>query len=171
LKENVTLEELCLSFNKITSPGLSILSGFLSFNTTLKVLDISKNAFNDMGFVDFARELASNKGIELLNISRNKDVSDEVGLKEFAHSLSHNQFISIIDLSGLKVRKPCVIQYFQPAMKSNITLKKIIGKIPPGIISDDLKDNITIESDIIGKSRVVKKENRRELAKNLHRID
>ena len=65
-----------------------------------------------------------------------------------------------------------MLQFFQPAMKQNITLKKIIGKIPPGIINDDLKDNITIESDIRNKFRVVKRDNRRELAKlPLHKID
>lgn len=57
-------------------------------------------------------------------------------------------------------------------MKQNITLKRIIGKLPPGIISDDLKDNITIESDVSLKYKVLKKENRRELNKlPLHRVD
>jgi hypothetical protein len=57
-------------------------------------------------------------------------------------------------------------------LKQNITLKRIIGKLPPGIISDDLKDNITIESDVSLKYKVLKKENRRELNKlPLHRVD
>ena len=57
-------------------------------------------------------------------------------------------------------------------MQSNITLKRIIGRIPPGIIGDDLKDNLTIESDIFCKYRTVKKEQRRELAKlPLHKLD
>lgn len=44
--------------------------------------------------------------------------------------------------------------------------------MPPGIISDDLKDNITIESDVSLKYKVLKKENRRELNKlPLHRVD
>ena len=51
-------------------------------------------------------------------------------------------------------------------------MKRIIGKVPPGIISDDLKDNITIESDVTLKYKVLKKENRRELNKlPLHRIE
>ena len=148
------------------------MSGFLADNTSLKVLDISRNAFSDSGFVDFARELAHNKGIDSLNLSKNKDVSDEAGLRELAHALASNSSLAVIDVSGLKVRKPCVIQYFQPALKSNITLKRIIGKLPPGIISEDLKDNVTIESDITCKYRTVKKESRRELSKlPLHRID
>ena len=57
-------------------------------------------------------------------------------------------------------------------MKENIVLKKIVGKIPPGIISEDLKDNVTIESDVQPRSKIVKKSNRRELMKlPIHRID
>jgi len=148
------------------------LSGFLRENSAVKVLDISRNTFSDTGFIDFAKGLSSNKGIESLNISKNKDVSDEFGLRELALALATNSSLAIIDISGLKVRKPCVIQYFQPALKSNITLKRIIGKIPPGIIHEDLKDNVTIESDIASRFKTLKRDARRELSKlPLHRID
>ena len=62
-----------------------------------------------------------------------------------------------MDISGLKVRKPCVIQYFQPSLKYNITLKRIIGKMPPGIISEDLKENITIEGEIMRWYKILNK--------------
>jgi len=83
-----------------------------------------------------------------LNISKNKDVSDENGLRELANSLVNNSHIDVIDLSGLKIRKPCILNYFAPALKHNITLKRIIGKLPPGIITEDLRDNLTIDSHI-----------------------
>lgn len=134
-------------------------------NRTLKVLDVSRNAFSDLGFVSFAMELAFNKGIESLNVSKNKDVTDEIGLKQLALALGSNASLGVLDLSGLKVRKPCVVQYFQPALKSNITLKRIVGKIPPGIINEDLKDNVTIESDITARYKTVEKGSRRELAR------
>ena len=76
------------------------------------MFDISRNNFTDTGFVEFAKHLAHNKGIESLNICRNKDVSDEIGLKELASALSKNSSISVISLTGLKIRKPCVVQYF-----------------------------------------------------------
>jgi hypothetical protein len=99
-------------------------------------------------------------------------VTDDIGLKELANALADNSSLAVIDLSGIKVRKPCVVQYFQPALQSNITLKRIIGKIPPGIITDDLKANITIESEVMGQFKTVKKEQRRELAKlPLHRLE
>lgn len=91
-------------------------------------------------------------------------MTDDVGLKELASALAVNSSLSIIDLSGLKIRKPCIIQYFQPALQSNITLKRIIGKIPPGIISDDLKDNVTIESDITNKYKTVKSSSKRQVS-------
>ena len=56
--------------------------------------------------------MAVNHGIESLNLSKNKDVTDEVGLRDLAAALAKNSSLSVIDLSGLKVRKPCVIQYF-----------------------------------------------------------
>ena len=123
LRLNNTLNELCLSFNKINNAGLSHLSGFLAENSALKVLDISRNMFTDGGFIDFAKGLAHNKGISSINFSKNKDVTDEYGLKALANSLATNSSLSVIDLTGLKVRKPCVMQYFQPALKQNITLK------------------------------------------------
>ena len=168
LKVNSSLQELCLSFNKVNNNGLSALSGFLQENSSLKVLDISRNAFSDNGFIDFAKGLAENKGIQSLNLSKNKDVTDELGLRELANALATNSSLAVIDVNGLKVRKPCVIQYFQPALKQNITLKRIVGKIPPGIITADLKDNITIESDILKNFRVVKQDETAHLSKNIH---
>jgi hypothetical protein len=107
-----------------------------------------------------------------LNLSKNKDISDEVGLRKLAEALTTNSSLSEIDLTGLKIRKPCLMNYFKPALLQNITLKRIIGKVPPGIISDDLKDNFTIENDVTLKYKVLReKENRRELNKlPLHKI-
>jgi hypothetical protein len=42
------------------------------------------------GFQDFAKALAFNKGIDSLNLSKNKDITDEVGLKELALALATN---------------------------------------------------------------------------------
>jgi Ran GTPase-activating protein (RanGAP) involved in mRNA processing and transport len=50
-------------------------------------------------------------------------------------------------------------------LQSNITLKRIIGKIPPGIISEDLKDNVTIEADITNKYKTLAKNNKQHAAR------
>ena len=45
------LLELSLMGNKINNDGMKFLAEFLRPNTTLKMLDIGKNAFSDAGFV------------------------------------------------------------------------------------------------------------------------
>ena len=65
-----------------------------------------------------------------------------------------------------------MVNFFQPALKQNITLKHIIGKIPADIITGDLKDNVMIESQIIKNFRTVKKENKKELNKiPIHKME
>jgi hypothetical protein len=81
-------------------------------------------------------------------VSKNKDINDEVGLRHLAQSLVTNSSLQEIDLNGLKIRKNCIETYFKPALKHNITLKKIEGKIPFGIIEQDLHDNDLIEKEI-----------------------
>ena len=79
-----------------------------------------------------------------------------------------------IDLSGLRIRKNCIESYFKPALKHNITLKRIEGKIPTGVIEQDLHDNELIEKEIQipTRFRTVLKTHRRELAKlKIHRTD
>lgn len=57
-----------------------MLASFLSHNKTLKHIDLSKNCFNDNGFTIFAQNVAFNKGLVSLDISKNKDLSDEDSL-------------------------------------------------------------------------------------------
>jgi hypothetical protein len=47
------------------------------------------------------------------------------------------------------VRKPFLKQHFEPALKKNITLQRVIGKIPPGIIDHELEVNMIIEKSIM----------------------
>jgi len=63
-------------------------------------------------------------------------------------SLHTNSRLKLIDITGIKIRKPCLKSYFEPALKVNITLKYIIGKIPPNTIHQDLQDNRLIEDEI-----------------------
>lgn len=48
------LTELSLTGNRINNEGIQTLARFVRPNTSLKMLDISKNAFNDIGFATFA---------------------------------------------------------------------------------------------------------------------
>lgn len=40
--------------NKINNDGMKFMAEFIRPNTSLKMLDIGKNAFTDLGFLQFA---------------------------------------------------------------------------------------------------------------------
>ena len=149
LSTNTIIEELSLGGNIISNDGISALSKFLDKNKTLQHLDIGKNAFTDVGFDEFAKAIGQNKGIKFLDISKNKDLSDEASLITLAETLVHNSTLRTIDLTGLQVRKPYLKQHLDLALQKNITLQKVIGKIPPGIINHELDLNVIIEQEIL----------------------
>ena len=90
----------------ISNDGLTILSGFLEHNNTLRHLDLSRNSFNDSGFDAFAEALAYNDGIDFLDIAKNKEVTDEGSLITLCEALTINKRLKTLDLTGLSVRKP-----------------------------------------------------------------
>jgi hypothetical protein len=111
-------------------------------------LDISRNAFNDQGFDVFAAGLERNMGLEYLDVSKNKDISDEGGLITLAESLARNKKLKTLDVSGIRLRKPFLKSHLELALQSNITLIDVIGKIPPGTIEGDLGINVKIRDQI-----------------------
>lgn len=78
----------------------------LPHNKTLQHLDLSRNAFNDTGFEEFADLMSQNEGLIFLDIAKNKDVTDEGSLITLVDALSNNKHLKTIDLTGLNVRKP-----------------------------------------------------------------
>ena len=82
-------------------------------------------------------------------MSKNKDLSDEASLITLAETLVHNETLLTIDLSGISIRKPYLNQHLNLALKKNITLQRVLGKIPPGIINHELELNAIIESEIL----------------------
>ena len=94
----------------------------LAHNSTLKHLDLSRNAFTDNGFEEFAEQLANNKGLVFLDIAKNKDLTDEGSLITLTKSLLENKHLKTVDLTGINVRKPFLKMHFDAALKKNITL-------------------------------------------------
>ena len=47
------------------------------------------------------------------------------------------------------MRKPFLKQNFDQALKRNITLQEVIGKIPANIISAELEQNVVIEKELL----------------------
>lgn len=113
------------------------------------MLDIGKNEFNDHSFNEFASALRHNQTLQLLDISRNKDLSDEGSLVTLVQSIAFNRSIQTLDLSGLRIRKPFLKSHFEPALKSNITLQYVNGKFQQEVIEEQLQTNITIENEIL----------------------
>ena len=126
-----------------------MLSKFLSANSTLRHLDISKNSFSDAGFDAFAQAMGSNRGISFLDISKNRDISDEKSLVTLVEALVTNETLRILDVSGLQIRKPFLKIHFDVALQKNITLQQVLGKFPLNLISSELELNVTIEQEIL----------------------
>ena len=149
LKVNTTIEEVSFGGNIISNDGLSNLAQFLPHNKTLRHLDLSRNQFNDSGFDTFAEQLAFNEGLTFLDIAKNKEVTDEGSLLVLCDALTQNKKLKTIDVTGLTLRKPFLKQNFDQALKRNITLQEVIGKIPANIIQAELDLNIMIEKEIM----------------------
>lgn len=127
---------------------MKFLAEFLKPNTSLRMLDLSRNAFSDIGFLQFAQEMGAHCSLTYLDISKNKELDDEGSLVVMTKALAANKSLTTLDLSGLRIRKPFLKNHFEPALKTNCTLKYVIGKIPPDVIDTELKTNILIENEI-----------------------
>lgn len=149
LIDNKTLQELSLSNNAISNEGIIALSKFLQHNETLNRLELSKNFFTDAGFEVFAKLIESNQGLKYLDISKNKELSDEASLVTLAEALVKNHTLEVLDVGGLKIRKPYLKLHLAPALTKNIALLKVIGKIAPNIISDELHTNGVLKKDVM----------------------
>jgi hypothetical protein len=66
--------------NKINNEGIHILSEFIKPNTSLKMLDISKNTYGDASFSSFAAEMGMHSTLTFLDISKSKELNDEGSL-------------------------------------------------------------------------------------------
>jgi hypothetical protein len=117
------------------------LSQMLRDNSTLNFLDLSRNLFTDVGFEIFANEMINSKGITYLDLSKNKELSDEGSLIALANSISKNRMLRTLDLTGIRLRKPFLKVHLEPALQTNITLVEVMGKIPPGTIENELAVN------------------------------
>lgn len=118
----------------MNNEGIIHFSTWLPNNKTLQFLDISRNSFNNQGFEAFATLIACNEGIVTLDISKNKEITDEGSLCVLATSLAKNSSLRTLDLIGIRLRKPFLNNYLAQALKTNIAMTEILGKIPPSSI-------------------------------------
>jgi len=110
------LIELSLMGNKINNEGIIVLSEFVKPNTSLKMLDISKNSYGDVAFQSFAAEMGTHATLTFLDISKSKDLNDEGSLIILAKQLAFNTHLQTLDLNGVRVRKPFLKLFLEPSL-------------------------------------------------------
>ncbi|RHY24581.1 hypothetical protein DYB32_008791 [Aphanomyces invadans] len=79
LSSNGALEELVLSYNAIATEGSLALAACLATNNYLRRLDLSHNHIGGSGLHGWLT-LKQNSALEALNLSHNRDISDQGGL-------------------------------------------------------------------------------------------
>jgi hypothetical protein len=63
-------------------------------NSSLRILDISKNQFGVSGIIELSNCLKTNGGLTSLNISKNPEIKDtDEGLQKLAECLNDNSFL------------------------------------------------------------------------------
>jgi hypothetical protein len=92
--------------------------------------------------------MAINSGIVTLDISKNKDLSDEGSVAVLAQSLARNYKLRTLDLIGIRLRKPFLNNFLIKALATNISLIEVIGKIPADSIDPELGVNLMIKQHI-----------------------
>ena len=60
--------------------------------------------------------MTNNEGIKTLDISKNKEISDEGSLAMLAQSLAKNHVLRTLDLIGIRLRKPFLNNYLAKAL-------------------------------------------------------
>lgn len=84
----------------------------------------------------------------MLDISKNSDLTDYGSLKVLAEAFTVNKTLNVIDVTGIIVNKAFCVDILEPALRRNISLKKIIGKFPQKIVDEELKINNLITTYI-----------------------
>jgi hypothetical protein len=58
-----------------------------------------------------------------------------------AYAIGKNRALKTLDLTGIRLRKPFLKSHLETALKTNITLIEVIGKIPQGTLEGELLTN------------------------------
>jgi Ran GTPase-activating protein (RanGAP) involved in mRNA processing and transport len=126
--EDSVIEYLDLSCNPLNLEAVELLTGPLAGNNNLRHLEIRQvGTLGKDGGNSFAKLLASNKKITVLNIGNN--ALDYIGTKLLAESLKTNATLTKVDISSNRLDEAGGI-YMSKALETNRTLTTL-----------DLRDN------------------------------
>ena len=173
LKEDDALQELNLSYNKITNEGAKMIGEAIKVNKTLQKLYINNNSIFDDGAAAISDGLKHNISLQELNMSCNKigakmiveaikvnktlqklhirsnSISDD-GAAAISDGLKHNISLKELDMSYNKITNEGA-KMIGEAIKVNKTLQKLyislnsISDDGAAAISDGLKHNISLQ--------------------------
>ena len=164
-KNFITATELDFSssyeYGKVDLLQLRTLVYSLEKNTTITILNFSKNHICEKGLTYFARIIAKNITITNLDLSLNNNgfiSSKKSGLDDFGLSLQINKTLSILNLSYNSLRKAGTEKIIR-GLKNNTSIKElnlsvnIIGDEGAECIKDLLSTNKTLTKlDISGNA-------------------
>jgi Ran GTPase-activating protein (RanGAP) involved in mRNA processing and transport len=121
-----SLQSLVLTCNTLGSAALAELAPALYHNTSIKVLDMSRNRFNDMECAGLLRDLVRcNKTITTLDLSGNHFGRIVGAVECIADGLGSNSTVLKIDLSGCDLGDGGVSTLAQRLVSQNTTLQKL----------------------------------------------
>jgi Ran GTPase-activating protein (RanGAP) involved in mRNA processing and transport len=122
-----SLQALALTFSNLGSAELAELAPALYHNTSIKVLDISGNRFNDMDCAGLLRDIIRcNKTITAIDLSGNSFGEMTGTVDCIADGLGRNSTLLKIDLSSCDLGDAGVSTLAQKLGSQNTTLQKFI---------------------------------------------
>ena len=122
LRENITLKRLYLRNCKITPSSAESLAEALATNKHMEILDISFNEVCIDGFQHLTHALRVNQGLKKLNMNRSRFTVDSV--ESLAVALAANKHLKELDI-GNNALCDGGIKHLEHALKVNEGLKKL----------------------------------------------
>ena len=148
LKEDDTLQELNMSYNKITNEGAKMISEAIKVNKTLQKLNISENSISDDGAAAISDGLKCNSSLQELNISWNKITKE--GIKLIAEAIKVNTTLHTLNLYQYSINGAlsCNMTVLTAVYHNNTLMKLTL----PWVFGDDER-LVSSEVEKINKER------------------
>ena len=122
LKEDDTLQELNMSWNKITNEEARMIGEAIKVNKTLQILDISVNSISDDGAAAISDGLKCNISLQELDMSYNKITNE--GAKMIGEAIKVNKTLQKLGLRHNSISDDGVAA-ISDGLKFNISLQEL----------------------------------------------
>ena len=148
LKEDDTLQELNMSYNKITNEGAKMIGEAIKVNKTLQKLCINDNSISDDGAAAISDGLKYNNSLQELDISWNKITKE--GIKLIAEAIKVNTTLHTLNLYQYSINGAlsCNMTVLTAVYHNNTLMKLTL----PWVFGDDER-LVSSEVEKINKER------------------